>query len=253
MLFKDINNIYYIMEGIYNNFLKQGLSQYYSKEDFVKCYGRVPRQRDYTFNYCLNHLKKKNNINILELGTSRSFVDGKYMGACSTDPIYWNPKSIEKWDWSAGLFTKYFSDLLTENKKEFRLTTVDIDKDSIDICKIITNKHPNINYMVNSSENSILNCPLKVLDLLYLDTGNLDEETAKLHLREAKLLVKRDILKDDGLILIDDVRNPWMLLNNKTTDKLGKSKYALPYLLNNGFELVEDEYQVILKKKKIKL
>ena len=56
----------------------------------------------------------------------------------------------------------------------------------------------------------------KSIDLLYLDTGNMDEETALLHLREAELIVKHDILKDDGLILIDDVRNPYMLLNNKT-------------------------------------
>jgi hypothetical protein len=39
-----------------------------------------------------------------------------------------------------------------------------------------------------------------------------------------------------------------MLLNNKTTNKLGKSKYGLPYLLENGYEIIEDEYQVILKK-----
>ena len=76
----------------------------------------------------------------------------------------------------------------------------------------------------------------------------MDEETALLHLREAKLIVEHDILKDDGLILVDDVRNPYMLLNNKTTNKLGKSKYGLPYLLKNGYEIIEDEYQVILKK-----
>ena len=238
------------MEDIYNNFLKEGLiSHYYSEEDFVKCYGRVPKQRDYTFKYCLNHLKSKNHVNILELGTSRSFVDGKYPGACDTNLKLWEPGSMEKWDWSAGLFTRYFSHLLTERKQKFNLTTVDISPRSMYICKIITNKHPNINYIINSSENAILNCPEKSLDLLYLDTGDLDEKTAQLHLREAKLLVKRDILKDDGLILIDDVRNPWMLLRNKTTNKLGKSKYALPYLLNNGYEIVADEYQVILKKK----
>ena len=76
----------------------------------------------------------------------------------------------------------------------------------------------------------------------------MNETTALLHLREAKALIKNDILKDDGLILIDDVKNPYMILNNLTTNKLGKSKYSIPYLLENGFELVENEYQVILKK-----
>ena len=99
-----------------------------------------------------------------------------------------------------------------------------------------------------SSEEVISNWQPKSIDLLYLDTGNMDEETALLHLREAEIIVKHDILKDDGLILIDDVRNPYMLLNNKTTNKLGKSKYALPYLLKNGYEIIEDEYQVLLKK-----
>lgn len=240
--------IIFIMEDKYNKFLKESLFYYYSEEKFIKCYDRVPKQRDYTFKYCLDHFKNKDFVNILELGTSRSFVDGRFPGVCSTSIQYWEPNSMEKWDWSAGIFSKYFSDLLTERKQKFKLTTVDISQIALYICKQITNNHANINYILNSSENYILNCPEKSLDLLYLDTGDLDEKTAKLHLREAKLLVEKNILKDDGLILIDDVRNPAMLLKNVTTNKLGKSKYAIPYLLENGYEIVEDEYQVILKK-----
>ena len=73
----------------------------------------------------------------------------------------------------------------------------------------------------------------------------MDEFTAELHKREAILIVKHDILKDDGIILIDDVRNP---CNDFSKKNLGKSKYSIPYLLNNGYEIIADEYQVILKK-----
>ena len=76
----------------------------------------------------------------------------------------------------------------------------------------------------------------------------MDEKTALLHLREAVLLVENQIIKDDGLILIDDVRNPSMLVRNVEKNKFGKSKYSIPYLLCNGYEIIMDEYQVILKK-----
>ncbi len=88
----------------------------------------------------------------------------------------------------------------------------------------------------------------KKIDLLYLDTGYMNpiEPTAHLQLREAQIIVERDLLSDNGLLLIDDVRNQNVL---DDASGLGKSKYAIPYLLKNGFEIVEDEYQVILRKK----
>ena len=76
----------------------------------------------------------------------------------------------------------------------------------------------------------------------------MDEKTAQLHLREAKIIVEKNILKNNGIILIDDVRNPYMLLKKITDNKYGKSKYAIPYFLENNYEIVMDEYQVILKK-----
>lgn len=73
------------------------------------------------------------------------------------------------------------------------------------------NNENKINYVLSDSENFIRNTEPESIDLLYLDTGNMDENTAQLHLREAKLVVEKNILKDDGIILIDDVRNPYML------------------------------------------
>lgn len=238
------------MDKIYNEYLSKSMFYYYTEEDFIKCYDYIPRQRDYTFNYCINYFENKEFINILELGTSRSFVDGRFPGSCNPSLNLWEPNCLDKWDWSSGLFTRYFSDILQERNKKFKITTVDIDPKSISISKVITNNNKNIEYVISSSEEFISKCEKGTIDLLYLDTGNMDEATAQLHLREAKLLIINDILKQDGIILIDDVKNPYMLLNKITTNKLGKSKYALPYLLENGYEIIEDEYQVILKKNK---
>ena len=250
----DTGNMEYLkintMEDRYNRYLSKSVSYYYSNEVFFKYYGGVPKQRDFTFNKCLNHFQNKDFINIVELGTSRSFVDGRFPpGVCSTDSKFWKPNEMEKWDWSSGLFTKYFSDILTERKRKFKITSVDIDCKAIEISKIITqNNNKNIEYVTTSSEDFISRCSPKTIDLLYIDTGSMDESTALLHLREAKLLVKYNILKDDGLILIDDVKNPYMIIHNITTNKFGKSKYALSYLLENGYKIDEDEYQIILRR-----
>jgi len=237
-------------EQIYNNFLKNALFKYYSEQTFISHYNRIPKQRDETFSYCINYLNDRNDIKIVELGTSRSFVDGNFHGCTINDLKYWESNSLDKWDWSAGLFTKYFSDVLTERGIKFNMTTVDINKEALSICETITNDNKKyINYINNSSEEFIKKCPKKSIDLLYLDTGDMNEKTALLHLREAVLLVENQIIKDDGLILIDDVRNPSMLVRNVEKNKFGKSKYSIPYLLCNGYEIIMDEYQVILKKK----
>lgn len=46
----------------------------------------------------MNFLENRDNIKIAELGTSRSFVDGKFQGVCSRDIKYWDPNNLNKWD-----------------------------------------------------------------------------------------------------------------------------------------------------------
>ena len=106
----------------------------------------------------------------------------------------------------------------------------------------------NISYHISSSEDFLSNFDGKI-DLLYLDTGDMTpiEPTAELHLREAKIIVERDLLSPNGLILIDDVRNPAPKKYGEKSD-FGKAKYSIPYLVSNGFDLIMDEYQVVLKK-----
>jgi hypothetical protein len=47
--------------------------------------------------------------NIVELGTSRSFVSSDSPGCMKTDIQYWRPDEPKCWDWGAGIFTKVFS------------------------------------------------------------------------------------------------------------------------------------------------
>ena len=74
------------------------------------------------------------------------------------------------------------------------------------------------------------------------------EFTARLQLEEAKVIVARDLILEGGYILIDDVKNQTPQKFGAAS-KLGKSQYSLPFLLENGFELVMDEYQALLRKK----
>lgn len=235
----------------YNEYLQKALGYYFKEEEFIKHFGRVPKSRDVTFQYCLNHLQnmKSSEKTILELGTSRSFTDGRFPGCNSDDSRYWEPGQPEKWDWSAGCFTHYFAELTDDNTK---ITTVDLMKSHINRCKVMNKEYGDkITYIVDSSEKVLEKVPPKSIDLLYLDTGDMTpiEPTAQLHIREAKLVVERDVLKDSGLILIDDVRSCVPKKHGETSD-YGKAKYSIPYFLDNGYEIVMDEYQVILRKNK---
>ena len=236
-------------------YLEKTMSYYYSDNLFIKYYNKIPKSRYNTFKYCYDYFKDKNPI-IVELGTSRSFIDGRYynniiekVGRDLTDDdcdnpelMEWDKNNPEKWDWSAGCFTKIFSNIFPNSI----IHTIDIIKRHLIRCKIMNENRNNIVYHCTSSED-FLNNFIEKIDLLYLDTGNMDEETAQLHLREVKIIIEKNILSDKGLILIDDVRNPYMMINGEENN-LGKSKYSIPYLIENGYNIIVNEYQVILSK-----
>ena len=89
----------------------------------------------------------------------------------------------------------------------------------------------------------------KKIDLLYVDTGDMTpiEPTARLQLEEAKIIVERDLLSDNGIILIDDVRNQTPKKFGETSE-YGKAKYSLAYFVEHGYKIIADEYQVVLMK-----
>jgi len=65
------------------------------------------------------------------------------------------------------------------------------------------------------------------------------EEACIQHLNDAKQIVEKDIMSENGIILIDDIGD------NITNTK---GRYSIPYLLENGYRQVIGEYQVLLER-----
>jgi hypothetical protein len=225
------------------------LMKYDSQNDFVKYFNRIPKSRYYTFKYCIDEFINNNFKTVVELGTSRSYVDGRYEGCNNNNPIYWQPNNPEVWDWAAGSFTRTFADSF-KHIDNIEFHTVDLAANHIYRCKVMNETDfPFINFHISTSEDFLQNYNKKI-DLLYLDTGDMTpiQHTAELHLREAKIIIERDLINDNGIILIDDIRSVVPYKYGESID-LGKGYLSIPYFLNNGFELVMDEYQTILRKK----
>lgn len=226
----------------YRDFLKQGT--YDSGCD------KSLKSRYETFKYAFEHFEKVGGKIVVELGTTRSYVHGGLPGCNSDDTRFWTPNNPKNWDWGAGCFTRTAATCLAH--LDPLIHTVDLEMAHITRCKLITHEFsPFIKYHITSSEHFLTtyNASQKI-DLLYLDTGDMTpiEPTAQLQLREAKIIVERNLLADNGLIIIDDVRNPTPQKFGETSN-LGKAKYSIAYLLDHGFEIVADEYQVIMRKK----
>lgn len=207
-----------------------------------------PQSRYYTFKMAFEHFKKNNGHVVVELGTSRSFVHGGHPGCNLDDVSFWNVNNPQDWDWGAGFFTRMAAECLLHLHPIIH--TVDIIDSHIERCKIITaDVNECIQYHVMSSVDFLKECAPQSIDLLYVDTGDMTpiEPTALLQLEEACVIVEQDLITSHGIILIDDVRNQTPKLYGETSD-LGKAKYSIPYFLAHGFEIIADEYQVILRK-----
>lgn len=230
----------------YKKYLDRGTYEGQNWSQFAK----RPKSRYHTFKIAFEHFIHTKGKVIVELGTSRSFTHGGIPGCNLDDPKFWTPENPKNWDWGAGIFTRMAAESLSHTDANIR--TVDLSANHIERCKIMTAPFSKaLSYHVRSSVDFLLNCAPKSIDLLYLDTGDMTplEPTAQLQLEEAMIIVDKDLLTDDGIILIDDVRNQTPKEFGEATD-LGKSKYSIPFLLTFGYEIVEDEYQVILQKAK---
>jgi hypothetical protein len=204
------------------------------------------KSRYKSFDYCLDFLKNIEVPEVLELGTCRSFVDGKFRGCNSDDSIYWESLNFSKWDWGAGCFSLVFGQLSKCN-----LTTLDLSEAHIRRCKIMTDSLDiECNHIVSNSLDFLDSTDNK-FDLIYLDTGDMwpIEPTCDLQLKEVQIIINRELLKKDGLLLIDDVLNKTPKEMGDQENKLGKSEYSIPYLIENGYEVVFKGYQYILRKK----
>ena len=169
-----------------------------------------PKTRYYTFLKAFKHFQKYQGRTVLELGTSRSYVHGGLPGCNSNDIKYWNPDRPEGWDWGAGFFTRMAAECLIPLGAT--IYTVDLASDHIARCKVMTSEFKaNIRYIKGSSIDILKSWDVNhKIDLIYLDTGDMTpiEPTAELQLEEAKIIVVRNLLAKNGILLIDDVKNP---------------------------------------------
>ena len=62
------------------------------------------------------------------------------------------------------------------------------------------------------------------------------------------LIAQKKHINEKVSRIIDDVRHSTPKKFGEKSD-YGKAKYSLPYFLANGFETIEDEFQVLLRKK----
>jgi predicted O-linked N-acetylglucosamine transferase (SPINDLY family) len=175
---------------------------------------------------------------IVELGTTRSYVPAGVEGSAVNNSSFWDINNHKKWDWSAGIFTRMCAMHLEQYEPEIH--TVDISPDAIEICKVITNDYAHlISYHVMPSENFLNNFSGKI-DLLYMDTGESEEQADIIHLKEARIAISRDLFSENAIILIDDVNIPGKYIS--------KGRYSMPFLYQNGFGLKVFDYQVILQR-----
>jgi hypothetical protein len=206
------------------------------------CRDDISKSRYHSFKKCLEYLGSIENPEVLELGTSHSYVSGQFEGCDVDDPKYWNPNDFSKWDFGAGVFTLIFG------QSNFQLTTVDLNPVHIKRCKVMTDSlNIKCNHIVSDST-KFLSETNKTYDLIYLDTGYLDKETEILQLRESKIIVERNLLKPTGWILLDDVLNATPRNFGDLSNKYGRAEKSLPYFLSNNFKIIFEGYQYILTK-----
>jgi hypothetical protein len=198
-----------------------------------------------SFAFAFRNFQLTRRRTVVELGTMRSFVHGGLEGCNEDDSHYWRPDAPERWDWGAGCFTLLAALCLSGAE----IHTVDVAASHIDRCRVMTSEHAQrIRYHVCDSVEFLRSWQPGTLDLVYLDTGDMwpVEPTARHQLEEARVICEERLLSHDGLLLIDDVGNPTpRRLGDESA--YGKAKYALPYLLEHGFEVAFEGYQVALR------
>jgi len=186
-----------------------------------------------SFKLILYNLNNNNKTyNIIELGSCRSFVSIKFTGAFYCDEIYWKPKNPELWDWGAGVFTKVFSENL--KGKNYKLFTIDPDPDANKIVSTMCFEDKSVIPINGYSTDFLKTIDFKI-DFLYMDHMESGTEYAYLkHLEDCQIIVEKNLMEKNGLILIDDA--------------IEKGIYSIPYLLKNKYRILIQEYQVLMQK-----
>ena len=182
-----------------------------------------------------NMENSQDTYNIVELGSSRSFVTGGVEGCLSTDPRFWNPNNPDTWDWGAGVFTKVFAENLCG--KNYKLYTVDPSSDANAIVTTMCGEYNDV-IIHKTYSSDFLNSFNEKIDFLYMDHMETSEEAAVQHLNDAKIIIEKKLMSENGIILIDDI-------GENIID--GKGKYSIPFLQNNNYKIILHEYQVLME------
>ena len=164
-----------------------------------------------TFKIALNLLYQNKGLNIIETGTVRQLDD-----------------------YGAGYSTFVFGEYVKRHGGH--ITTIDIDENNMDICKMVTKDYWNqIDYVVEDSLTALTKLKDKI-DLLYLDSLDTpiegDASEAQNHnLKEFKLV--EHLLTDKTIVLLDD----------NSFENGGKTRLTKQYLKEKGWRLVLNSQQ----------
>jgi len=223
----------------------------------------LARYRDYigpryaSLEICFAHLAKKAAPIIVELGASRSFVDGSQPGVMSDAPKYWHPAEPAKWDWGAGSFSRVCAEIIAGTHAQ--LHSVDPSEKAMTISKTITAGLGAQVLLHQDYSTQWLKGFGQPIDLVYMDHHETCEEGARLHRTDAEIILEPGRLADDARILIDDVhveknarsKGLGALMRSVRAQKdihYGKGKYSIPYFQEKGWEIVYEGYQVVMKR-----
>lgn len=204
--------------------LKMNSDLYKKQIEFINTDKRVGRKTSFSilFNFLKNNKMEK--ITIIETGTLRRH-DKIFMDGGST--LVWG-------NWAR----------LTNSD----VYTCDISGQNIQNCKEITKEYNDvINYIVDDSVKFLkeFNGDIHLLYLDSFDSSAKDKEVMKQacehQLNECKVVIEK--LNKGCFVLLDDV----------TSNHVGgKAEKSIPYLLENGFDLIYENYtdnQVLFQKR----
>jgi hypothetical protein len=214
------------------------LKNLFGEKRGIEQYEKYLGARYKTFHYAFESFLTAGGRVVVELGTTRSFVGGDRPGTMVNDVRYWNPSRPRHWDWGAGVFTRMCAVHLKHVSPEIH--SVDLSPEAIAISKVITQDFGSlVTHHESTSENFLSSFPKKI-DLLYMDTGETSQEAEELHLREARIVVARELVSPGGVVIVDDVNVP-----GKSSSK---GRLSIPFLSEHGFAVVLSDYQVVLKR-----
>lgn len=171
-------------------------------------------------------------VTVIELGVTRSFIAEPAAGVDGTDPAHWQPGNPTAWDWGAGCFTRVAVKALAGY--DFQYHGVDSSAKAlavartllapltgeagetetrVELCAILgaavlawagaKDMQSRVHLHEQTAEEFLASFE-GTADLIYMDHGECSEETAQMHARDARTIIERGLVKEGGLVLIDD-------------------------------------------------